>query len=56
MEHEGEIAAAIRRFLRQPAFRTHAQRMGKVVRLHPDGVPYWALGAAVLHSTAWSGA
>ena len=54
MEHEGEIAAAIRRFLRHPAFRTHAQRMGKVVRLHHDGMHYWALGDAVPHSAAWS--
>ncbi len=35
-----EIAEFIRRFLRHPAFRTQAQRMGKVVRVHHNGVRY----------------
>ena len=55
MEHEGEVAAAIRRFLRHPVFRTHAQRLGKVVRLHHDGVQYWAVGSAGLHTASWTG-
>src|SRR5437667_1380486 len=37
-EHEGEIAACIRRFLRHPAFNTKAKRMGKVVRVHFGGI------------------
>lgn len=36
-----EIAEFIRRFLRHVAFRTQAQRMGKVVRIHHSGVSYW---------------
>jgi hypothetical protein len=33
-----EAAECIRRFLRHPAFRTQAERMGKVVRVHHNGV------------------
>ncbi len=35
-----ETAEFIHRFLRHPAFRTQAQRMGKVVRAHHNGVSY----------------
>ena len=37
------LAAAqyIRRFLRHTKFRTQGQRMGKVVRIHEDGVRFW---------------
>ena len=35
-----EIAEFIRRFLRHPAFRTQAQRMGKIVRVHHNGVSH----------------
>jgi hypothetical protein len=38
---EDEVAAYIRRFLRHAAFRTQAQRMGKVVRVYHSGVSYW---------------
>lgn len=46
-------ALFIRRFLRHPAFRTQAQRMGKVVRVHEDGVRYWQLGASKPHECEW---
>lgn len=36
-----ETAEYIRRFLRHQDFRTQAQRMGKVVRVHHSGVNYW---------------
>ena len=39
-----ETADFIRRFLRHPAFRTQAQRMGKVVRVRHSGVTYWQVG------------
>ena len=35
-----EIAEFIHRFLRHPTFRTQAQRMGRVVRVHHNGVSY----------------
>ena len=36
-----EIADFICRFLRHAAFRTQAQRIGKVVRVYHGGVGYW---------------
>ena len=39
-----ETAQYIRRFLRHPMFRTQSQRMGKVVRIHEDGIGFWELG------------
>jgi hypothetical protein len=52
-EHEGEIAVAIRRFLRHPAFNTHAKRMGKVIRIHFAGVQFWQLHKGALQSVEW---
>ena len=52
-EHEGEIATAARRFLGQTEFDTHAKRMGKVVRLHADGIHYWQIGRQLLQKAAW---
>jgi len=40
---DDEAAAYIRRLLRHQAFRTQAQRMGKVVRARHSGVSYWHL-------------
>ena len=52
--YDGEAAAFfIRRFLRHPAFHTQAQRMGKVVRVHPGGVQYWQAGVAKRASVKW---
>jgi hypothetical protein len=53
LEHEGDIAAAVRRLLRHPAFNTHAKRMGKVVRIHPGGVQYRQLGQQALQAVRW---
>ena len=36
-----EAAEFIRRFLRHPSFRTQADRMGKVARVHHSGLSYW---------------
>jgi hypothetical protein len=36
-----ETAEYIRRFLRHRAFRSRAQRMGKVIRLRQTGISYW---------------
>ena len=52
-EQEGQIAAAIRRFLRHSGFDTHAKRMGKVVRVHRGGVHFWEIGKPSLQSVAW---
>lgn len=38
---DDEAASYIRRFLRHPAFKTAAQRMGCVARVHPGGVDVW---------------
>ena len=52
-DHEGEVAAAIRRFVNHPAFDTHAKRSGKVVRVHADGVHYWERGHAEKRVEPW---
>ena len=40
----GEAASYVRRFLRHPAFRTDAKRMGSVARVNADGIRWWQLG------------
>ena len=50
---DGDAAWFIRAFLRHPAFKTHAQRMGKVVRVHPSGAHVWALHTNVLRKISW---
>jgi len=52
-EREGQIAAAVRRFLRLSPFQSHAQRMGKVIRVHPGGVSFWQIGKGALQEVAW---
>jgi hypothetical protein len=49
----GEVADYIRRFLRHPAFRTKAQRMGKVVRVRHSGLTYWPVGKESKHIIGW---
>jgi hypothetical protein len=39
-----EAAVFIRRFLRHSDFRTHEQRLGRVIRVHHDGIDYWPRG------------
>ena len=48
-----EIADFIRRFLRHSAFRTPAQRMGKVVRVYHSGVSYWQVNVKKAHVLSW---
>jgi hypothetical protein len=48
-----EIAEFIRRFLRHPAFRTQAQRMGKVVRVYHGGVSYWQVNVKKAQALRW---
>ena len=48
-----ETAQFIRRFLRHRLFRTQAQRLGKVVRIHEDGISFWQLGAGKAQDISW---
>ena len=48
-----EAAEYIRRFLRQPSFRTQAQRLGKVVRVQPSGITYWQVNHELEHIVGW---
>ena len=52
-EHEGQIAEAIRRFLRHPRFDAHAKRMGLVARVHFDGVDFHQPGERKVERVAW---
>lgn len=48
-----EVAEYIRRFLRHRAFRTHAQRLGKVIRVRHSGLSYWQVSHAQEHVISW---
>ena len=48
-----EAAEFTRRFLRHTAFRTQAQRMGRVVRVHRTGVSYWQARVKKAHVLRW---
>ena len=48
-----EAAEFIRRFLRHVAFRTQAQRMGKVIRVHHSGVSYWQVNVKRVRALSW---
>jgi hypothetical protein len=48
-----ETAKYIRRFLRHPKFRAQLQRMGKVVKVHEDGIRFWQLGAGESEDVSW---
>ena len=41
-----DAALFIRRFLSHPDFSTHLQRLGKVARVHSDGLEFWSWGQA----------
>ena len=43
----------IRRFLRQPGFKTEAERLGKVVRVHADGIQFWVTRSARRNRERW---
>ena len=56
LDLQAEVAAEfIRRFLRYPAFNTHAKRMGLVARVHADGVQLWRRGKQNQQAIAWRG-
>lgn len=48
-----ESAVFIRRFLNHPRFKTKADRMGAVVRVHHDGIQFWQRNRAGLQRVAW---
>jgi hypothetical protein len=48
-----EAAEYIRRFLRHPAFRMKAQRMGKVVRVRHSGISFWQVNDNHEHIVGW---
>jgi hypothetical protein len=48
-----EVADYVRRFLRPPAFRIQAQRMGKVVRVRHSGITFWQMNDNNEHLIGW---
>ncbi len=48
-----EAAEYIGRFLRHPAFRARAKRMGKVIRVRHNGLSYWQVGLGSEHKVIW---
>ncbi len=48
-----ETAFFIRRVLNHTALNTQAKRMGKVVRVHPDGLEYWTKAASSPTKLDW---
>ena len=53
MEQSGVAEYAIK-FLRHPGFRTHAKRMGKVVRVQASGIAYWERNSDCETAVSWS--
>jgi predicted nuclease of predicted toxin-antitoxin system len=49
-----ETAFFIVRFLSHPLFRTKAQRLGKVLRVHPQGIDCWSKHSGGTAHVAWS--
>ncbi len=49
----GQVAEYIRRFLRHKAFRTQAQRMGKVIRLRHGGIGCWQVKLEAERALSW---
>lgn len=50
---DGRAAEFIRRFLKHPAFKTTAQRMGVVAHVHVAGIDCWRRGDATRRHLAW---
>ena len=48
-----KAADFIRRFLRHVAFRTRAQRMGKVVHVSHSGITYWQVNVKETRALRW---
>lgn len=51
--HFLETASLIRRFLRHSEFKTHAMRVGKVVKLSSVKVYWWEIGQNYQQSLVW---
>jgi hypothetical protein len=49
-----DTATDIRRFLREPRFRTRTQRSGCVAKVRPTGVTWWAIGQRRPMRVRWS--
>lgn len=49
-----ETAFWIRRLMSHPQFRTSAQRLGKVVRVHPSAINYWKKNSDTPTVVEWS--
>jgi hypothetical protein len=48
-----EAALFLRRLLRHPHFHTQAQRMGKVARVHYEGISFWQIRADKQQDLTW---
>lgn len=48
-----EAALFVRRFLRHPHLRTQAQRLGKVIRTHSEGISFWQVRVDKEQRLAW---
>jgi hypothetical protein len=48
-----QVTAYVIRFLRHRFFRTHALRMGKVVKLQPSGILYWTRNSSAESFAPW---
>jgi hypothetical protein len=52
-DQQGFIPDLLRTLLHKPEFRTRAVRMGKVARVHPDGVDFWQYRVSRRVHLAW---
>jgi len=50
---QDQLPGLLRALLRRPEFRTRSRRMGKVVRVGPTHIDWWASQAADLCRVAW---
>ena len=50
---DDRAAGFIRRFLKQPTFDTQAKRLGKVVRVHADGLHFRQRRSLALETVRW---
>ena len=48
-----ETAEYLRKFLRHAALRARSNRMGKVLRVRPQGLSYWRVGAEKEVRVGW---
>ena len=50
---DGHAAEFIRRFLKHPAFRTAAKRMGVVAHVHREGIDFWPRNREARQRVRW---